>query len=76
MEYGSSNNSGIEISEEHCQKLSEIISDKLDSGLIKRYEIKVDELSRSLKEDCYYFPEEKVRLFNDFLKRCGGFDIW
>ena len=68
-------NDGIEITAEQCQMLSTIISDQLDSGKVKQYEMSCNEYMRSRGfGDC--FREENVKIFNAFLKRCGGFRIW
>jgi hypothetical protein len=68
-------NDGIEITKEQCQMLSKIITEQLDSGNVKQWEIDFNEYMSSI-QNTDHFAEDNVRLFNEFLKRCGGFRIW
>ena len=66
-------NNGHLIDEKKCELISKILTELIESGHTKSYETNV---FPSLPEaENYFFGEEIVIRFRDFVGKCGGFEI-
>lgn len=71
-------NDGANLNDIDCIALADRLKDELDSGNTAEYEKEfIASKENNDKWDLPYgFSVENVREFEDFLRHCGGFEIW